>query len=176
MNATTLIRYGTRGLQCGAALALCAVLAACAGGGAPTQQNPVTSPPTVQDYTGPAPSNADVQAFKLNLWENIKAADRCGGCHHAGGQSPEFARTDDVNLAYQAATSVVNLVQPDQSRMVVKVGGGHNCWLASASACADTLTTWIRNWAGSSATGGKPAAILRATNSKGAVLKVLART
>jgi len=164
MNAITLIRYGTRGLQCSAALALCALLAACAGGGAPTQQNPVTSPPTVQDYTGPAPSNADVQAFKLNLWENIKASNRCGGCHHAGGQSPEFARTDDVNLAYQAATSVVNLVQPDQSRMVVKVGGGHNCWLASASACADTLTTWIRNWAGSSATGGKQIQLVAPTD------------
>ena len=27
---------------------------------------------------------------------------------------------------------VVNLAQPDQSRMVVKVAGGHNCWLAVA--------------------------------------------
>ncbi|MEP7246892.1 MAG: LamG domain-containing protein, partial [Gammaproteobacteria bacterium] len=61
---------------------------------------------------------------------------------------------DDVNAAYQAANTVVNLTQPDQSRMVLKVGGGHNCWLASASACADTLTVWIRNWAGASATGG----------------------
>jgi hypothetical protein len=32
--------------------------------------------------------------------------------------------------------------------MVTKVGGGHNCWLASDSACSDILTTWITNWAG----------------------------
>ena len=88
-----------------------------------------------------------------NLWTNIKATNRCGGCHVQGGQSPQFARTDDVNLAYQAAQSVVNLGQPSQSTMVQKVSGGHNCWLASPSACGDTLTVWITNWAGSSATG-----------------------
>ena len=95
-----------------------------------------------------------MQAFRINLWENIKANNRCGGCHNANGQTPQFARNDDVNLAYQAANTIVNLAQPDQSRMVIKVAGGHNCWLQSPSACADTLTVWIRNWAGSTATGG----------------------
>jgi mono/diheme cytochrome c family protein len=141
-------------LRLGTLLTVMAALAACSGG-APTTQNPITTAPTVQDYSGPPPSNADVQAFKLALWDNIKASNRCGGCHNAGGQSPQFARNDDINLAYQAANTVVNLTQPDQSRMVVKVGGGHNCWLASASACADTLTVWIRNWAGATATGGR---------------------
>jgi len=144
-----------RAVKIGTAFAFAAALAACSGGGAPTTVNPVTSAPPVADYTGPAPSNADVQAFKLNLWENIKASNRCGGCHTVGGQSPMFARNDDVNAAYQAANTVVNLAQPDQSRLVQKVGGGHNCWLAAASACADTMTVWIRNWAGASATGGK---------------------
>jgi hypothetical protein len=35
------------------------------------------------------------------------------------------------------------------------VSGGHNCWLASPSACGDTLTVWIQNWAGSTATGSE---------------------
>jgi mono/diheme cytochrome c family protein len=137
----------------GAALAV-AVLAGCSSGGAPTTENPITQAPPVTDYTGPASANADVQAFRINLWENIKANNRCGSCHNAGGQTPQFARNDDVNLAYQAANSVVNLTQPDQSRMVLKVAGGHNCWLQSPAACGDTLTVWIRNWAGASATGG----------------------
>ena len=129
-------------------------LAGC-GGGAETVVNPITNPPTVQDYTGPAPANADVQAFKVNLWQNIKATNRCGSCHGAGGSAPIFfARNDDINLAYQDANPVVNLTQPDQSRMVIKVGGGHNCWLSSNQACADILTTWITNWAGASAGGG----------------------
>lgn len=137
-----------------AALCTVAVLAGCSSGGAPTVENPPVQGPPVSDYTGPASANADVQAFRINLWENIKGNNRCGSCHGAGGQTPTFARNDDVNLAYQAANTIVNLTQPDQSRMVIKVAGGHNCWLQSASACGDTLTVWIRNWAGSSATGG----------------------
>jgi mono/diheme cytochrome c family protein len=131
-----------------------AILAGCSSGGAPTVVNPVTTAPPVLDYTGPASANADVQAFRINLWENIKANNRCGSCHGVGGQTPMFARNDNVNDAYTAANSVVNLTQPDQSRMVQKVAGGHNCWLQSPSACGDTLTVWIRNWAGASATGG----------------------
>jgi mono/diheme cytochrome c family protein len=134
-------------------VALLFALAAC-GGGAPTTVNPQTTPPTVADYTGPAPTTNDVQSFRINLWENIKANNRCGGCHNATGQAPKFARNDDVNLAYADATAIVNLTQPDQSRIVLKVAGGHNCWLSSNAACGDILTTWVRNWAGASATGG----------------------
>jgi hypothetical protein len=128
-------------------------LAACSGGAA-TTVNPNTTPPTVTDYTGPAPATADVQSFRINLWENIKANNRCGTCHNATGQTPRFARNDDVNLAYADANTIVNLTQPDQSRMVLKVAGGHNCWLSSNAACGDILTTWIRNWAGAVAGGG----------------------
>ncbi|HEU4779749.1 MAG TPA: LamG domain-containing protein [Steroidobacteraceae bacterium] len=131
-----------------------AILAGCSSGGAPTVVNPITVAPPVADYTGPASANADVQAFRINLWENIKGNNRCGSCHGAGGQTPMFARNDDVNAAYQAANTIVNLSQPDQSRMVEKVVSGHNCWLQAPSACGDTLTVWIRNWAGSTATGG----------------------
>ena len=144
----------SRALQCVLGLAFSVALAACSGGGASTQENPVTTAPVVNDYNGPAAQNADVQAFRNALWQFIRAGNRCGGCHGANGQAPTFARNDDVNLAYQAANTIVNLTQPDQSRMVVKVAGGHNCWLAAASACADTLTVWIRNWAGATATGG----------------------
>lgn len=137
-----------------AAAVAVAALAGCSSGGAPTVENPVTELPPVSDYTGPASANGDVQAFRIELWEKIKGNNRCGACHGAGGQTPMFARNDDVNLAYQAASTVANLTQPDQSRMVEKVAGGHNCWLASAPACGDTLTVWIRNWAGANATGG----------------------
>jgi hypothetical protein len=132
------------------ALLVLLTLAACGGGGAPTTVNQQSTPPssTANAYTGPAPANADVQAFKINLWENIRTADRCGGCHHQGGQSPMFARSDDVNLAYQAAGPLVNLVRPDQSTLVLKVGSGHNCWVADPSACAATMLVWIQAWIG----------------------------
>ncbi len=107
-------------------------------------------------YSGPAATNADVLSFQTNLWANISGSDRCGGCHNAGGQAPMFARSDDVNLAYQAAGPLVNFTNPAQSELVLKVGGGHNCWLSSAQDCANMMTTWIQNWIGgtSSAAAG----------------------
>src|SRR5215472_11622114 len=143
-----------RVLAHGAALVLLAALAACGGSGAPVAVN--APPPTsaAQTYTGPPPANADVQAFMINFWANVSPSNRCGGCHHAGGQSPMFARSDDVNLAYQAALPLVNLSDPSQSTFVLKVGGGHNCWVADPSACAATMLVWIQGWigAGSAAT------------------------
>jgi len=129
-------------------LALLVLLVAGCGGGAATQQNPVTSPPPPAGYQGPPPASQDVQAFKLNVWDNLQAGNRCGQCHGSGGQVPRFVRNDDINLAYEAANGVVELGNPSASLMVTKVGGGHNCWLASNSACGDQLTVWIRNWAG----------------------------
>ena len=134
-------------------------LAACGGGGAATTANEASAPATssAATYTGPAPATGDVQAFELNLWQNIRGQNRCGACHNATtpAQMPNFARSDDVNLAYAQANSVVNLAQPSTSEMVVKVSGGHNCWLADPSACGQILTTWITNWA--NATGAASA-------------------
>jgi hypothetical protein len=133
----------------GLAMALAALLLAACSGGAPTTQSPNLQATTqVATYTGPAPGSADVQAFESNLWVNISPSNRCGNCHKANGQTPMFARSDDINLAYSAALTVVNLSQPETSLMVQKVAGGHNCWLSSPQACADILTTWISNWAG----------------------------
>ena len=133
-----------------AALALSAFLVGCGAGSAPTAANPQATGPTqtAQSYTGPAPASSDVQAFAVNLWNNVKGQDRCGACHIQGNQSPMFARSDDVNQAYTAAQTVVDLADPANSIMVAKVGGGHHCWLSDNSACADTITTWIKNWAG----------------------------
>jgi hypothetical protein len=133
-------------------------LSACGGGGAGNSVLPTGAPTSSADaYTGPAPATADVQAFEVNLWNNIRGQNRCGQCHNATtpAQMPNFARSDNVNLAYAQANTVVNLSQPSTSRMVVKVSGGHNCWLADASACGQILTTWISNWA--NATGASSA-------------------
>src|SRR5271155_3634998 len=133
-------------------------LSACGGGGAPTTATPAQAPTSTADaYTGPAPATADVQAFEVNFWANVRVQNRCGQCHNATSpaQMPNFARSDDVNLAYAQANTVVNLASPSTSIVVTKVSGGHNCWLADASACGAILTTWISNWAG--ATGASSA-------------------
>jgi hypothetical protein len=140
----------TRSFAAVLALAATTLLTACGGGsGADVEENPGTGSVNVSNYTGPAPATDDIQSFKINLWDNVRASNRCGTCHSLeGGQSPMFARSDDVNLAYADANTVVTLTSPEDSVMVTKVGGGHNCWLSSDSTCADILTTWITNWAG----------------------------
>jgi hypothetical protein len=136
-----------------AAIALGLSLAACSSsGGPPTVVNqPTGTGATTNSYNGPVPQNADIQAFEVNFWNNVRTQDRCGGCHYAGGQSPMFARSDDVNAAYTAALPYVNVTNPSQSIFVTKVAGGHNCWLADPNACASTIQQWIVNWLGGGA-------------------------
>jgi len=132
-------------------LACISVLGGCTGGsGESTSNNTNTADSTVpapSDYAGPAPLTDDVQSFKVNLWDNLAADNRCGACHGSGGQSPSFVRSDDINAAYNAAYSIVDLDSPASSQMVSKVSGGHNCWLTANSICGDIITNYIGNWA-----------------------------
>jgi hypothetical protein len=129
-------------------------LAAC-GSDVEIQQNQVTNPPVLGAYSGPAPATEDTQAFMLNVWSNLRLDTRCGGCHGASGTLPLFARSDDVNLAYQAVSGLANLTSPGDSRLVSMVAGGHNCWLSSNQACADLMIRWIGDWAGGGDTQGR---------------------
>jgi len=147
------------------AVAFTALLVAC-GSGQENLDNPNTgSGGTSENYSGPAPISADVQNFKLNFWDNLVSDQRCGTCHNTGGQSPTFVREDDINLAYTAANTIVDLDDPANSAIVSKVGGGHNCWLGSDSACADTITSYIERWAGG-AGGAQKEVVLRAPEIK----------
>ncbi len=104
-------------------------------------------------YNGNKPAaTADINKFQTELWINIAAKDKCGSCHAT--QVPDFAREDDINLAYNVVfdNNLVNLQQPAESRLVTRVAAGHNCWVSDASACAGIITTWITNWAGDQAT------------------------
>jgi hypothetical protein len=148
----------TPGLRLAGLVAFAATLGlgGCGGGGAPTTATAATAPTSsASAYTGPAAATADVQAFAVSFWANVRVQNRCGQCHNATSpaQMPNFARSDDVNLAYAQANTVVNLQQPSTSLIVTKVSGGHNCWLADPNACGEILTTWISNWAGA-AIGG----------------------
>ena len=151
MNGFGLLALAGRAFKAATALVLVTALAACGAGsdGPSTVVNQATTTTsTANAYTGPAAATADVTAFQINFWQNIRVSNRCGGCHHEGGQSPMFARSDDVNLAYQAALPLVDLSNPSQSTFVLKVSGGHNCWVADPNACGQTLLTWINNWLG----------------------------
>ncbi|MCJ8319394.1 MAG: LamG domain-containing protein [Colwellia sp.] len=111
-----------------------------------------TQPPLLDDnqsgtYTGPAPLTEDIQKYKTALWDNISTSDKCGTCHTEGEQAPYFASRNNVNNAYAASNPLVNLSNPEQSRLVEKVANGHNCWLESDAACGETMQQWIKLWA-----------------------------
>ncbi len=137
------------------------VLAAC-GGGAQTTDNPASQNPgnggnTV--YSGPVARDGDVLKFQQEFWSNARTTDRCGSCHNETvGQVPMFVRNDDVNMAYDEAITVTDTQQPSLSRIVEKVSEppiGHNCWVADPGVCGTIMTTWIENWVGSDAGGGR---------------------
>ncbi|WP_444918491.1 LamG domain-containing protein [Microbulbifer sp. JMSA003] len=133
----------------------CAALAisACSGGsGEGTESQPdISDNDGTAAYSGPDPETDDVNQYKQYIWDNLAATNRCGSCHIENNQSPHFVRGDDINAAYDAGRELINLSVPDESRLVTKVGGGHNCWLSSNDACAEIITNYIEEWARSSA-------------------------
>lgn len=142
-----------------ATLTLGVLLVGCgSGSGAKNTTNPDTSGGGSGEsfsYKGQKPAaNEDVLKFQNTLWINLAREDRCGGCHNATGQAPNFARGDDINLAYEAVISnnLVTLATPADSHIVAKVGKGHNCWEKDAGACSDIIKTYITTWAGNTAT------------------------
>jgi hypothetical protein len=149
-------------LRTGVAPLFTALLLTACGGGAQTTDNPLSQAPgngNDSDYTGPAASTPEILKFQQEFWSNAKTSDRCGNCHNETvGQLPMFVRNDDVNLAYEAAITVVDQQQPGISRIVEKVSSKterHNCWVEDPGVCGSIMTTWIENWVGSTAEGGR---------------------
>lgn len=148
------------------------VLAACGGGGSGTgvdtdpdnastaqsgSNNTETRSPR-QEYLNRSdaeqPDSDDVQAFMVHFWDNVAADNRCGQCHNDSHDEP-FARTDNINEAYNATLPLINRTSPQSSALVSKVEGGHQCWQSSDSACAQILTRWIQNWVNDGAGSGE---------------------
>lgn len=129
-----------------ALIASALLLAGCGGESTESLPDTATSSTTVS-YSGPAPATDDVLNFKRSVWDNLATQNRCGACHNDGGQTPRFVHENDINIAYAQANTIVNLSDPSQSQLVTKVASGHQCWLASTTACTDILTTFIVNWA-----------------------------
>jgi len=138
--------------------ALAIIVSACggasggSGGGntSTTTTNSNTITTTTETVSiGGQPSSDQVQRYRNNVLLNVALASRCGGCHIQGGSAePTFARTDDVNLAYSQAMSnnLINATDASASRLVTKVGEGHNCWLSNVSSCTSLMQTWVEQY------------------------------
>jgi len=150
-----------RSIKAALLAALASVMLAACGGGAQTTDNALPNGggnTNNNPYTGPGPRDSDVLKFQQEFWSNAKTTDRCGNCHNeTAGIVPMFVRNDDINLAYDAALTKVDVDQPSASVVVTQVAGGHNCWLlpGSEGACASIMTTWIEKWVGVAESGGR---------------------
>ncbi len=154
--------FTVKSLRSGVAPLFAALLLTACGGGASTTDNPTAQAPNNNNnstYSGPAARDAQVLKFQQEFWSNAKTTDRCGNCHNESvGQLPMFVRNDDVNMAYDAAITIVDQTQPALSRIIAKVSSTterHNCWVQDPGVCGSIMTTWIENWVGDTAGGGR---------------------
>jgi hypothetical protein len=132
---------------------LLGLLVACGGGGSGgdtiENEQPVKPIPGENKfvYSGPPPASSDAQRFQTAFYNNLVPDNRCGTCHTRGGQGKTaFVDRVDVNAAYLASLTLVNLENPAASSIVQKVAGGHNCWEASNAACRVQMISYIENW------------------------------
>jgi hypothetical protein len=133
-------------------VAVSLALAACgggSGGGNSANPAPVQSGNSNNSgfiYSGPRAQSPEVQLFQTAFYNNV--APHCGGCHTAGGQGKTaFADKNDINAAYNAALTVVNLQNPAASAVVDRVANGHNCWDVSNAACRTQMQSYVEAWA-----------------------------
>jgi hypothetical protein len=128
-----------------AVLTVAILLSACGGGAETTTNQPAGNTASTNNYTGPAPATADVQAFKLNVWDNLSPTNRCGTCHTTGGRPrPLCAMT--TSTWPTPSQSDYRSGYPGQLTHGHQGWRGHNCWLY-AQACADVITAYITAWA-----------------------------
>jgi hypothetical protein len=160
MRAVPIDKTGLGSLRVGSLAVIASVVLAACGGGAQTTDTPIPNGignTNNNPYTGPIAESEDVLKFQQEFWSNAKTTDRCGNCHNeTAGILPMFVRNDNINLAYAAALTKVDVNQPSASVIVSQVGSGHNCWLLNADGvCATILTTWIEKWVGEAVGGGR---------------------
>ena len=136
-----------------------AVLSAC-GGGASTDSNQNANVNAAAGTLITSSTSAEVVAYEKYVWQKLSMQSRCGRCHAAGGQDPQFVHSESIETAYAEALSfvrgsqVANLASPNDSLMVSVIRNGHKqvngksqaCWLATDKDCADAIRDFVIAW------------------------------
>ena len=90
-------------------------------------------------------AQTSVQAFSQSLYTLTR--NRCISCHVDGAQSPYHA-SSTVQTAHDAVVnnSLVDFTTPTNSKMYIKVKGGHHCWSASCTNDATEISSQVMSW------------------------------
>ena len=106
-------------------------------------------PPNYSDFQAEVAASAN-PAFDLTVAPQLLHLLKtyCSECHSGNSATPQapYFGSDDPSTAYAAiATGLIDLATPANSRIVLKVGGVHNCWSNDCSADAAEIKTAIDN-------------------------------
>jgi hypothetical protein len=98
-------------------------------------------PPPLRDVGATRNYPADPALFATTVYPVV--TEYCAGCHSSASalrQSPLFA-DGDVATAYDAARTLINLDNPANSRLVIRLAQEfHNCWSDCASDAGEMTT------------------------------------
>jgi len=110
-----------------------------AGGG---KQILLSAPTVIKDpgATITFPATAAETAFATTVYPLVRGVGQCIDCHidSSGTKQQPYFASDDINEAYEAIKSKINLNDPASSRVVLRLRDEfHNCWTGAGQAeCA----------------------------------------
>ncbi|KZZ22362.1 hypothetical protein A3754_20335 [Alcanivorax sp. HI0083] len=102
-------------------------------------------PPPLYDPGDSKNFPVDSGLFETTVYPLLEP--HCSECHRSDAATPQapYLAADDVDEAYSAAQSKIDLNQPELSRLVERLReDNHNCWSDSCSNDADAMEDAIR--------------------------------
>ncbi len=92
----------------------------------------------------------DTVLFEQHLWRDDRLKLYCSGCHSsdaATAQQPYFADRLSVAAAYEAVKPKINLDEPGNSRLVIRVRDEfHNCWDNDCVTAGSQMLQWVTDF------------------------------
>ncbi len=93
---------------------------------------------------------SDTALFEAHLWRDDRLKLYCSGCHSsdaATAQQPYFADRLSVEAAYEAVKPKINLDEPGNSRLVIRVRDEfHNCWNNDCATSGAEMLQWVTDF------------------------------
>ena len=109
---------------------------------------PPDTPPTAS-LSFP-PDAAGPPSFETIVWQPYLRM-HCSDCHSTDAdprvQQTPFHSDVNVSVAYDNAQPKIDLDAPENSQLVTRLRGGHNCWTADCNSDADEMEQAIRDYA-----------------------------
>ena len=109
------------------------------GGTTELEEPPIKDPGNSKNFP------QDPSLFQTHVYPLLD--DHCSDCHQSDANTPQgpYLAADDVNEAYTAVRSKIDLNSPELSRLVERLGeDSHNCWSDNCDSDALAMENAIR--------------------------------